>query len=90
MYAPGVASRRTQLYLDDRLRERIDRVRARDGRTMAEVVRDALERYLEEDERVRRPLAESASRWVGAWRDRESEVPQLRREVEDRLRRLDS
>jgi hypothetical protein len=89
MYNRSVANRRTQLYLDDELRLRIDRVRARDGRSMAEVVRDALDAYLGEEERVRRPLSESASRWVGAWRDDELDVAELRGEVEERLRRLD-
>ena len=56
---------------------------------MANVVRDALDAYLDEEERVRRPLADGAARWVGAWADDGPEVAELRREVEDRLRRLD-
>jgi predicted DNA-binding protein len=36
-----MASRRTQICLEDDLRERIDRVRARRGGTMADVVREA-------------------------------------------------
>lgn len=82
-------SRRTQIYLDDALRAKIDQVSARDGRSMADVVRAALDAYLDEEERVRRPLADGAAGWVGAWPKDGPEVADLRREVEDRLRRLD-
>ncbi|MEJ7742439.1 MAG: CopG family transcriptional regulator [Nocardioidaceae bacterium] len=39
---------RTQLYLAAEQRRRIDQVAARDGVTLAEVVRRALDRYLED------------------------------------------
>lgn len=39
-------STRTQVYLTPEQRARIDELRARDGRTLAQVVRDALDAYL--------------------------------------------
>ena len=51
-----MASTRTQVYLTAEQRERIDALTARDGRTLAEVVRAALDAYLEE----RLPDAEAA------------------------------
>jgi Arc/MetJ-type ribon-helix-helix transcriptional regulator len=41
------ASTRTQVYLTAEQRRQIDELRARDGRTLAEVVRAALDEYLE-------------------------------------------
>lgn len=41
-----MAAVRTQVYLTDELRERIDRVAASTGQTMAEVIRRALDAYL--------------------------------------------
>lgn len=43
-----MASTRTQVYLTADQRERIDRLSAREGRTLAEVVRAALDAYLDE------------------------------------------
>jgi Arc/MetJ-type ribon-helix-helix transcriptional regulator len=37
---------RTQVYLTQAQRERIEELRARDGRTLAEVIRAALDEYL--------------------------------------------
>lgn len=82
-----MAARRTQIYLDDELRERIDRARARDGGTMAEVVREALNVYLTRREREIRPLAEVADVWVGSWRD-ESPPAIVRSGLDERARRL--
>jgi hypothetical protein len=87
MYTARVASRRTQIYLDEDLRERIERVRSRRGDTMADVVRDALDLFLRADERSTRPLAEVAEAWVGAWREEKS-TPDTRAGLEDRARRL--
>jgi predicted DNA-binding protein len=42
-------STRTQVYLTDRQRERIDALAESEGVTMAEVVRRALDAYLEEE-----------------------------------------
>ncbi|MGH2961966.1 MAG: CopG family transcriptional regulator [Solirubrobacterales bacterium] len=83
-----MAARRTQIYLDDDLRARIERVRARDGRSMAEIIRVALDRYLGEDERVRRPLTEGpAPPWLGAWSGEGSPLPELREERARRAQR---
>ncbi|MGI8439783.1 MAG: CopG family transcriptional regulator [Thermoleophilaceae bacterium] len=82
-----MAARRTQIYLDDSLREGIDRLRARDGRSMAEIVRDALERYLAEEQRRERALAEVAYEWVGGWA-REGRDDDTRAELDRRAARL--
>lgn len=42
-----MAATRTQVYLTVEQRRAIDELRRRDGRTLAEVVRDALDVYLE-------------------------------------------
>lgn len=41
-----MASIRTQVYLTEEQRAKVERLRARDGRTLAEVVRTALDEYL--------------------------------------------
>ena len=46
MYDPCV--RRTQIYLDEPLRRRIDKVAATEGRSAAAVIREAAARYLDE------------------------------------------
>lgn len=45
-----MAATRTQVYLTPEQRRRIDELRARDGRSLAEVVRDALDSYLEREQ----------------------------------------
>lgn len=40
--------RRTQIYLDEPLRRRIDRLAAAEGRSAAAVIREAAARYLDE------------------------------------------
>lgn len=42
-----MAATRTQVYLTDEQRRQIEELRARDGRTLAEVIRAALDEYLE-------------------------------------------
>lgn len=42
-----MAATRTQVYLTDDQRRQIEELRARDGRTLAEVIRAALDEYLE-------------------------------------------
>jgi Arc/MetJ-type ribon-helix-helix transcriptional regulator len=42
-----MAATRTQVYLTQEQRDRIEELRSRDGRTLAEVVRAALDEYLE-------------------------------------------
>ncbi len=82
-----MAARRTQIYLDEELRERIALVGARTGGTMAEVVREALDLYLTRQERQTRPLAEVADTWVGSWRD-ERTPDDARSGLNERARRL--
>jgi Arc/MetJ-type ribon-helix-helix transcriptional regulator len=41
-----MAATRTQVYLTQEQRDRIEELRARDGRTLAEVIRSALDEYL--------------------------------------------
>jgi hypothetical protein len=43
---------RTQVYLTQEQRDRIEELRARDGRTLAEVIRTALDEYLATHGRV--------------------------------------
>jgi len=85
-----MAAKRTQLYLDDELRDRIDRASRRDGKTMADVIREALDSYLTEDDRVRRPLTAESREWVGAWAgEATTHLPALREALAARGRRLD-
>lgn len=48
VYARCMSSTRTQVYLTDEQRERIDRVAASQGLTMAQVIRRALDEYLDD------------------------------------------
>ncbi len=47
-----MAATRTQVYLTQEQRDQIEALRARDGRTLAEVIRSALDEYLETHGRV--------------------------------------
>ena len=47
-----MSSTRTQIYLTEEQRRRIDRVTASEGVTMAEVIRRALDEYLVDDDGV--------------------------------------
>jgi predicted DNA-binding protein len=42
-----MSATRTQVYLTQEQRDRIEQLRARDGRTLAEVIRAALDAYLQ-------------------------------------------
>jgi len=44
-----MSATRTQVYLTDEQRERIDALRRRDGRSLADIVRSAVDRYLDEE-----------------------------------------
>jgi hypothetical protein len=46
LYMPAT---RTQVYLSSEQRAKIDAVRAREGKTLAEIVREALDAYLTEE-----------------------------------------
>lgn len=52
-----MSSARTQIYLTDDQRRRIDRVAAAKGMTMAEVVRRAVDDYLDDEPDPERALA---------------------------------
>lgn len=58
--APYMAATRTQVYLTSEQRRAIDELRAADGRTLAEVIRAALDEYL--DARAQPSLAETQRR----------------------------
>lgn len=45
-----MSATRTQVYLTQEQRDRIEQLRARDGRTLAEVIRAALDAYLQPQE----------------------------------------
>lgn len=47
---------RTQIYLPEALRERLDERARAEGKTMAEVVRDAVERYVDAPDDVEAAL----------------------------------
>ena len=50
LYAVRVmASTRTQIYLTVEQRKRLDQLRKRDGKSLAELIREAVDRYLEEE-----------------------------------------
>jgi predicted DNA-binding protein len=44
LYMPAT---RTQIYLTKQQRQRLDEIRRRDGRSLADVVREAVDQYLE-------------------------------------------
>ena len=44
-----MAARRTQIYLTADQRRRLDTLRGRSGRSLAEVIRDAVDAYLEDE-----------------------------------------
>lgn len=81
--------RRTQIYLDEAVWERVERLTEGERRSMSEVVRAALDRYLDEQERARRPLAPAPPEWVGGWSEDEApDLAGLRRELDERASRL--
>jgi predicted DNA-binding protein len=43
-----MAATRTQVYLTRGQRDRLDEIRRRDGRTLAEVIREAVDQYIEQ------------------------------------------
>lgn len=46
-----MAAQRTQIYLSKDQRAKIDRIRRREGKSLAEVVRDAVDAYVEDRDR---------------------------------------
>jgi len=56
-----MAATRTQIYLTEAQRERLDDIRRREGKSLAQVVRDAVDNYVERpDESVEEALAATA------------------------------
>lgn len=89
LYTLFMKALRTQIYLDEDLRRRVDRAAAREGRSMAEIVRLALDSFLSEQERAARPLDPATSRWLGAWAGNESTEPaSVRDQLVERAERL--
>jgi predicted DNA-binding protein len=43
-----MAATRTQIYLTKRQRKRLDEIRRRDGRSLAEVIREAVDQYIDQ------------------------------------------
>ena len=81
--------RRTQIYLDEAVWRRIERLTEGERTSMSAVVRAALDRYLDEQERARRPLAPAPPAWVGAWSEDDApDLAALRRDLEERASRL--
>lgn len=86
-----MTARRTQIYLDEGLRARVDRARVREGRSLAAIVRDALDRYLADDQIARNPLGRRPPPdWVGAWAGTESTPEGVREQLQRRADRLAS
>jgi predicted DNA-binding protein len=63
-----MAATRTQIYLTADQRARLDEIREREGKTLAQVVRDAVDRYLEDE---RPNLAEALEATAGILPDLE-------------------
>jgi metal-responsive CopG/Arc/MetJ family transcriptional regulator len=58
---------RTQIYLDDSQKDQLEKISRRTKSSMAELIRDAVDRYLEEE---RKSPDESFLNAFGIWKDR--------------------
>lgn len=65
---------RTQIYLTERQRDRLAAIARAGGRPQSAVIREAIDRFLEQDPRARREAIVRDA--AGIWRDR-SDVPTL-------------
>ncbi len=65
---------RTQIYLTERQRDRLAAIARAGGRPQSAVIREAIDRFLEQDPRARREAVVRDA--AGIWRDR-SDVPTL-------------
>lgn len=66
--------RRTQLYLDDAQHQMATRLAAESGQTLSDVVRVALDEYLQRRRRQRKDFLDALAAVSGLWRNRE-DVP---------------
>ncbi len=78
MYASIVAMKRTTVYLSETTDLELTRLAHHDGRSKAELIRDALESYVEKKQEKKRTLP----KWVGAGR---SGIPDLAQRDEELL-----
>ena len=65
---------RTQVYLTDRQRDRLAAIARAGGKPQSELIREAIDRFLEQDPRERRKAVLHEA--VGIWRHR-SDLPTL-------------
>lgn len=68
--------RRTQLYLDDAQHQMATRLAAESGQTLSDVVRVALDEYLQRRRRQRKDFLDALAAAAGIWRNRD-DVPDL-------------
>jgi hypothetical protein len=85
-------SHRTQIYLTDEQKKQIDEIRKRNHISLAQLIRQAVDKYVIEKKR-RLGLEEALEISAGAWKHRDdiksgSEYTRkIRREAEERLKR---
>ena len=68
--------RRTQLYLDDEQHRQASRVAAETGQTLSDIVRAALDEFLQHRRRQRKDFLDALTHATGIWRNR-ADVPDL-------------
>lgn len=68
--------RRTQLYLDEIQHEQASRIAAESSQTLSDVVRAALDEYLQRRRRQRKDFLDALAQASGVWRNRE-DIPDL-------------
>jgi len=85
-------SHRTQIYLTDEQKKLIDEIRKRNHISLAQLVREAVDKYIVE-KKQRLSLAEALEISAGAWKNRKDVksgpkyTRKIRRETEERLKR---
>jgi hypothetical protein len=68
--------RRTQLYLDDQQHQQATRLAAESGLTLSDIVRVALDEYLQRRRRQRKEFLDALQSASGVWRNR-NDLPDL-------------
>jgi predicted DNA-binding protein len=66
-----MASTRTQIYLTAEQRKRLDELAKREGKSLAELIRAAVDRYLDEESHPKVDLEEHLRRFFGSMPDLE-------------------